>query len=123
MVIMTNKEIKTNDERIILLRKAIEKKRKELKDKPQRFEPHTNCLLVLDKVTYNLHVDSSVYLLIRLNAMVMSAKDLGLDPDKVLISGYSLRTCLHKLKPTQQRLQIGNNTYIFLIKRLDFIVL
>ena len=34
-----------------------------------------------------------------------------------------LRTRLHKLKPTQESLQIGNNTYIFLIKRLDFIVL
>ena len=34
-----------------------------------------------------------------------------------------LRTCLHKLKSTQQGLQIGNNTNIFLVKRPNFIVL
>ena len=34
-----------------------------------------------------------------------------------------LRTCLHKLKSTQQGLKIGNNTNIFLVKRPNFIVL
>lgn len=34
-----------------------------------------------------------------------------------------LRTCLHKLKSTQQGLQIGNNTNIFLVKSPNFIVL
>ena len=33
------------------------------------------------------------------------------------------RTCLHKLKSTQQGLQIGNNTNIFLVKSPNFIVL
>ena len=43
-----------NDERIMELKKTIENKRKELASKPTRFNPVTNCLLVLDKVTYNL---------------------------------------------------------------------
>lgn len=34
-----------------------------------------------------------------------------------------VRTCLHKLKSTQQGLQIGNNTNIFLVKSPNFIVL
>ena len=41
---------------------------------------------------------------------------------KIAIQG-NLRTCLHKLKSTQQGLQIGNNTNIFLVKSPNFIVL
>ena len=79
-----------NDERIMQLKEQIEAKRKELATKTSRFTPVTNCLLVIDKVTYNLHVESSELLLIKVNMMAMSAKDLGLDISKVIISGYSL---------------------------------
>ena len=79
-----------NDERIMQLKQQIETKRKELATKTSRFTPVTNCLLVIDKVTYNLHVESSELLLIKVNMMAMSAKDLGLDISKVIISGYSL---------------------------------
>ena len=85
-VIMAQK----NDERIMQLKQQIETKRKELATKTSRFTPVTNCLLVIDKVTYNLHVESSELLLIKVNMMAMSAKDLGLDISKVIISGYSL---------------------------------
>ena len=67
-----------NDERIMELKKTIENKRNELVSKPARFNPVTNCLLVLDKVTYNLHVDSNEMLLIKLNSIALSAKDLGI---------------------------------------------
>ena len=87
-----------NDERIMLLKKDIEMKRKELADKNNRFVPVTNCLLVLDKVTYNLHVDSSELLLIRLNMMAMSAKDLGMDISKIVISGFSLEEWIVDIK-------------------------
>ena len=79
-----------NDERIMQLKQQIEVKRKELASKTSKFAPITNCLLVIDKITYNLHVESSELLLIKLNMMAMSAKDLGLDISKVIISGYSL---------------------------------
>ena len=48
-----------NDERIMQLKQQIEAKRKELANRSDRFTPVTNCLLVIDKITYNLHVESS----------------------------------------------------------------
>ena len=79
-----------NDERIMQLKKTIEEKRQELASKPTRFNPITNCLLALDKVTYNLHIDSSEMLLIKLNALLISAKDLEIDTSTLMISGSSL---------------------------------
>lgn len=87
-----------NDERIMQLKQQIEKKRNELAEHSSRFVPITNCLLVLDKVTYNLHVESSELLLIKLNMMAMSAKDLGMDTSKVIISGYSLNDWVEDVK-------------------------
>jgi hypothetical protein len=55
-------------------------------------------LLVIDKVTYNLHVESSELLLIKVNMMAMSAKDLGLDISNVIISGYSLADWIDDIK-------------------------
>ena len=40
-----------------------------------------------------------------------------------VLKAQGLRTCLHKLKSTQQGLQIGNNTNIFLEKSPNFIAL
>jgi hypothetical protein len=79
-----------NDERIMQLKKIIEEKRQELASKPTRFNPITNCLLVFDKVTYNLHIDSSEMLLIKLNALLISAKDLEINTSTLMISGSSL---------------------------------
>lgn len=87
-----------NDERIMQLKQQIETKRKELANQSDRFTPVTNCLLVIDKVTYNLHVESSELLLIKVNMMAMSARDLGLDISKVIISGYSLADWLDDIK-------------------------
>lgn len=87
-----------NDERIMQLKQQIEMKRKELSTKTSRFTPVTNCLLVINKVTYNLHVESSELLLIKVNMMAMSAKDLGLDISKVIISGYSLADWIDDIK-------------------------
>lgn len=87
-----------NDERIMQLKQQIDNKRKELAKHNNRFIPITNCLLGLDKVTYNLHVESSELLLIKLNMMAMSAKDLGMDTAKVIISGYSLNDWIEDVK-------------------------
>ena len=87
-----------NDDRIMTLKKIIEKKRDELPKNSTRFNPITNCLLVLDKVTYNLHVDDNKLLLLRLNMMVMSANDLNMDTSKIMISGYSLDDWITDLK-------------------------
>lgn len=87
-----------NDERIMQLKQQIETKRNELASKTSRFTPVTNCLLVIDKVTYNLHVESSELLLIKVNMIAMSAKDLGLDISKVIISGYSLADWINDIQ-------------------------
>lgn len=88
-----------NDDRIMQLKEQIEKKRKELAESnTSRFVPITNCLLVIDKTTYNLHVDSSELLLIKLNSMRLSANDLGIDTSKIIISGYSLDDWISDVK-------------------------
>lgn len=88
-----------NDDRIMQLKEQIEKKREELAiSNTSRFIPITNCLLVIDKTTYNLHVDSSELLLIKLNSMRLSAKDLGIDINKLMISGYSLDNWITDVK-------------------------
>lgn len=87
-----------NDERIMQLKQRIEDKKKNLANKSDRFVPKTNCLLVIDRVTYNLHIDSSELLLIKVNTMAMSAKDLGIDPSEFIISGYSLADWIDDIK-------------------------
>lgn len=88
-----------NYDRIMQLKEQIEKKREELAaSNTIRFIPITNCLLVIDKTTYNLHVDSSELLLIKLNSMRLSAKDLGIDTSKLMISGYSLDNWITDVK-------------------------
>ena len=88
-----------NDDRIMQLKEQIEKKREELAaSNTSRFIPITNCLLLIDKTTYNLHVDSSELLLIKLNSMRLSAKDLGIDTSKLIISGYSLDNWITDVK-------------------------
>lgn len=79
-----------NDDAIMKLKAQVDKKREELSAMSDRVHPVTNCLLVLDRVTFNLHVDASEMLLIRLNAYAMSAKNLGLDVDSIQLSGYTL---------------------------------
>ena len=87
-----------NDERIMQLKQQVEKKRNELAEHNSRFTPITNCLLILDKVTYNLHVDSSEMLLIKLNMIAISAKDLGIDTSKLIISGFNLNDWITDVK-------------------------
>lgn len=87
-----------NDDRIMELKSKIEKKRKELDKHRSRFNPITNCMLILDKVTYNLNLDSSEMLLVKLNMMAMSAKDLKIDTSKFIISGYSLDNWIEDVK-------------------------
>lgn len=86
-----------NDERIMQLKQQIETKRKELANQNNRFTPVTNCMLLLDNVTYNLHLEVSEWLLIKVNMIAMSAKDLGMDISQVEISGYKLTDWLEDI--------------------------
>ena len=84
-----------NDERIIKLKKQIDEKRKELKKKNSRFTPITNCVLELDGLRYNLHLQSTPMLMMKLHMLQMAADDLREDyPNSpfgdVQISGYKI---------------------------------
>ena len=76
-----------NDERIMKLREEIERKEKDLKGKSSRFQPITNCIFNFSGGVYNIHTMSEgglTYTLIRLNALRISMKDLGIDESTVL---------------------------------------
>lgn len=110
-----------NDDNIMKLKEQIQKKKEELSSLSNRVYPTTNCMLVLDRTTFNLHVDSSEWLLVRLNAYAMSAKDLGLDLDSVQISGFTLnqwiqdvRSFLQVQKYKEEKKKLGD-----LEKKLD----
>lgn len=88
-----------NDDRILELKKQIDIKKKMLIEKKVRFTPETNCVLELDGVKYNLNVcadDALAMLMIKLNAYVMSAKDLNIPVPK--ISGYSINMWINDIK-------------------------
>lgn len=87
-----------NDERIIKLKAQIATKRTELNTMPSRVVPITNCLLSLDDRNYNLHVEASEFLLIKLNMYVMSARDLDIDLDNIIISGYKITDWISDIK-------------------------
>lgn len=79
-----------NDERILSLKAQIKEKKEQLKNKKTRFVPETNCILELDGVKYNLHTVTDYYLLLKLTLLKMSAKEIEIDPDDVVLSGYPL---------------------------------
>ena len=89
-----------NDERIIELKKVIEKKREELNNMHSRFAPKTNCILQLDGETYNLNVSTQnlTYLLIKINALIKSAESLNMSAEEVTISGFSLAEWFDDIK-------------------------
>lgn len=87
-----------NDETIMQLKKKIEEKRNKLSTLPNRVCPVTNCMLILDGKTYNLHVDSSEIILIKLNMYRMSAIDLRLSPDDVELCGYTISQWINDVR-------------------------
>lgn len=116
LVIMAQK----NDEKILELKKQIENKRQALNKQEFSYSPITNCLLVLDKVTYNLRVENLELMLIKVNMMVMAAKDAGLNPSEFIISGFSLNDWLEDIKGllSVQRYKKENNKLNELEKQL-----
>lgn len=80
-----------NDQRILELKKQIEIKKEKL-GKVTRFVPITNCLIELDEIKYNLQTltkDQLTLLLVKLNSLFISARDMNLTND-VVISGFCL---------------------------------
>lgn len=87
-----------NDERVLQLKQVIDKKKSELKG-VKKFTPLTNCVLDLEGQKYNLNVlqlDDLQLLLVRLNMYLISAKDLGVNLQK--ISGYNIAEWITDIK-------------------------
>ena len=81
-----------NDDKILELKKRIDKKKEEL-GKSQRFAPVTSCSIELDGARHNLHAvsrETLVLLACKLQALYTAAADLGLEED-LAISGFHVK--------------------------------
>ncbi|MFB0830782.1 hypothetical protein ACEU2D_14360 [Brevibacillus laterosporus] len=90
---------KTNDQKIMELRKQIEAKKEKI-GRSIKFAPITNCSIELDGVRYNLQVltkEQIIALMVKLNAYAISAKELGLLNDYT-ISGFNVMDWIKDLK-------------------------
>ena len=88
----------SNDDVILQLKSKIDEKKALLKA-TERFTPVTNCSLELDGQRYNLNVISKeqiVYLMVKLNSLLMSAAKLNLQ-NEFQISGFSLADWMQDL--------------------------
>jgi hypothetical protein len=66
--------------------------------KSQKFQPVTNCSIEFDGVRYNINAlpkEHLSYMLVKLNAMRMSADDLGMNLE---ISGFSVQDWIKDIK-------------------------
>jgi hypothetical protein len=87
-----------NDQRILELKKQIEIKKEKLKQS-ERFSPITNLSIEFEGERYNLNVlqkQDLTTILIRLNAYLLSTKNLGIEDYS--ISGYSLNNWITDIK-------------------------
>ena len=83
-----------NDDRILTLKKQIDDKKKELGKQP-RFSPITTCMFTLNGGNrVNIHALTSVkdinMALVGFNIYAMSAENLGISPEDVLVDGFSV---------------------------------
>ena len=88
-----------NDDRILVLKKLIEEKKKALLERKVRFTPVTNCILTLGQQTYNLNVcdeDVLTMLMVRLNLYLMSAKELDVTLPK--FNDYDIKVWIDDIK-------------------------
>lgn len=91
--------VKTNDQKILELKKQIEEKKKALA-KSQKFSPITNCSIEIDGQRYNLQVlnkEQLITLLVKLNSYAMSAENLKL-LEEYFITGYNVLDWIKDIK-------------------------
>lgn len=89
-----------NDDRILVLKKQIEEKKKELGKQP-RFSPVTTCMFNYNGNRVNIHTLTSVKdintMLVYLNIYAMSAENLGIDCADVCFDGFSVSDWMEDL--------------------------
>jgi hypothetical protein len=96
-----------NDEKILELKKQIEKK-KELLKKSKRFSPVTNCIIELDGQKQNIQAMSTndlIFLATKLNSYYVSSMDLELD---LKISGYNVKEWIDDILAKIATLNVKN---------------
>lgn len=90
-----------NDEKILALKKTIEKRKEEL-GKKEPFAPLTSCSLDFEGTRYNLHaindMNTLAYIMCKLHALEMAATDLEIDSSMLVLSGFSVSDWMHDLK-------------------------
>ena len=89
----------SNDDVILQLKSKIEEKKSLLKAS-EKFSPVTNCSLELDGQRYNLNVitkEQIVYLMVKVNTLLTSAKELGFDKE-FEVGGFILSEWMQDLK-------------------------
>lgn len=90
---------KKNDNAILALKQKIEVKKAGLKAS-ERFSPITNASLLIEGTRYNLNVigkEQTIELLVKVNAMLMSAKELGVE-ESYQLGGFLLEDWVTDLK-------------------------
>lgn len=88
-----------NDDRILELKKQIEKKKADIASRKVKFVPETNCILEIDSERYNLNVAVDgvlTLLMIKLNMYNMSADSLEISHP--IISGYTTDLWIQDIK-------------------------
>ncbi len=94
--------MKSNDARILEMKKEIEVKRSEIA-KVKRFAPVTNCKLRLEGKEYSIHTLSfseAIGLLMKINSMICRAKEIDKEMnmdvyENYKVSGYTLSNWKH----------------------------
>ena len=90
----------TNDDKIIELKSTITKKKKELSKLSVKITTITNCSISIDGKRFNINTLKGTelqYLLILVNTLFLSAKDLGIQ-DEYKYDNYLLGDWLSDLK-------------------------
>lgn len=94
-----------NDDRILVLKKQIEEKKKELGKQP-RFSPTTTCMFNYNGNRVNIHTLTSVNdintALVGFNIYAMSAENLGINVEDVLIDGFSVSDWMEDLNAKKE---------------------
>lgn len=90
-----------NDEKILALKKTIEKRTEEL-GKKEPFAPLTSCSLDFEGTRYNLHaindMNTLAYIMCKLHTLEMAAADLEIDTSAIVLSGFPVSDWIHDLK-------------------------
>ena len=96
-----------NDEKVLQLKQQIEEKKKAL-SKIKKFTATTNCSINFDGTQININTlqrDGLIQLYVKLNALQLSAIDLGI-LDEFNISGYNISEWIEDVKNKLEALTV-----------------